>query len=165
MKGRSKLGLGGAAAGAVLLAWLLGGLSWLGRPGGGGGGDGDARVHLDSQPRSAVQPADREQPVEEDSPPVPSDVLHIVVEEDGYSLKETMRDGAIRYRPLTLDEVIELARQTPTHEGRARVQITMRRQAKGRYQQLLVQQLVDAGIDRSSIEGGEAVRLEEDHGR
>ncbi|MEX1095453.1 MAG: hypothetical protein WED34_05355 [Planctomycetales bacterium] len=168
MRGRlTKLTVGGAAAGAIVLALLWGRFSWLGGGGTGDGDAGDARVGIDSQPVNVERPIEPDRPeegpdrpIEEPPPQEPPDVLHVVVEEQGYSLKET-RNGGVHYRPLPLEELVALARRTPRTEGRARVHITMRRQAKGADQQLLVQKLVDAGIPRDAIEGGQEVRLED----
>ncbi|MEX0715698.1 MAG: hypothetical protein WD066_03890 [Planctomycetaceae bacterium] len=154
MKTRTKAGIGGVAV--VAIAVVLSQFAGLGGFGGGNrANDGDAgrdvKVNVESRPRPAI---------DDERPLTAPELLHVVIEENGYSMKETA-NGETRYRPLTIDQVVELARRTPEREGQARVRITMRPQARGGDQDRLVQRLVDAGIARETIEGGENVELED----
>ncbi len=82
---------------------------------------------------------------------VSKDVLDVRVEDRRYSLRRVV-DGKDVYEPATLDQIIELARETKGNDQGIRVRINRRPSARVVAWMTLQQELIKAGLSEHSVQ-------------
>jgi hypothetical protein len=148
--------------GVVLVIAVAAALSYFTgfSPGLGGGSAGDGNSNSDANDMRADMSGNRPN----DSTPAdnsPPSVVHVVVEKDGYALK--LIDGeSIKYQPVELDRIIELARKATGDDNGVRVVLTSRQAARPPAENLLKSKLLDAGLTEVQIEGYSNLKIEEE---
>ena len=152
-------GLIGAAA--VTGMWLSGLFQGFGTGSGTGDGTGDsgdfnkdgvqANVPSDATARTLPGPT----PPQEDVavPPVPSEVIDVVVEADAY----TIETAGGRFQSVELPKLIELAKATTGTDEGVRVRIRKRKSARVSMTDQLIKNLAQAGLTDTEIEVQQAL--------
>jgi hypothetical protein len=147
--------------GAVLVVALAAALNYFtGFPPGLGGGSGedggsnsdasDTRVGVSEYPSNDVTTTDD----------TFASVVRIVVEKDGYSLKQIV-EGSVEYQPAELDRIIELARNATGNDAGVRVVLTSRQAARPPAENLLKSKLLEAGLTEREIYGYSNLTIED----
>lgn len=125
--------------------------------GGGSGGDGDAG----STAATVYTSVDVSKTPNDNADKIPPAVVRIVVENDGYSLKQNVNDS-VEYQPTELDRLIELARKATGDDTGIRVVLTSRTTARPPAENLLKSKLLEAGLTEREIDGYSNLKIEGD---
>ncbi len=146
--------------GVAIGSYFSGIFRGFGEGAGDGPSDGGTNVQVTAQPSGpSTTPASSEwQTPESDSAVKPADdgkVLEVRVYERSYGVKQ-IEDGKVEFKPIDLPQLVEMAKSVSGNDEGIRVRIIRYASARVLTWTTLEQELIKAGIEKTSI------RVEED---
>lgn len=136
----------GLVIGSLLSIFLPG----FGIGSGESGGHTRATVSPDSTLAEVDRPATSRENESTDPESEPAKVLDVLVDEHRYAIRIST-DPEAEYQTMQLEEVIELAKQTPGNEDGIRVRVAFSKSSRPPREILLKEQLSKAGLEENAV--------------